>query len=76
MGKAKVLLMSQRRLPGNTGYELTFQRAFENMPSDDPEQDLVRINQALETVIRACPEQYLWIHRRFKTRPAGEKPIY
>jgi KDO2-lipid IV(A) lauroyltransferase len=76
MGKAKVLLMSQRRLPGNTGYELTFQKAFENMPSDDPEQDLDRINQALETVIRACPEQYLWIHRRFKTRPKGEKSVY
>ena len=76
MGKAKVLLMSQRRLPGNKGYEVIFQPAFDNMPADEPAQDLRRINQALEVVIRDCPEQYLWIHRRFKTRPEGEQSVY
>jgi len=76
MGKARVLLMSQRRLPDNSGYVVSFQPAFENMPSASPEQDLHRINQALETVIRECPEQYLWIHRRFKTRPEGEESVY
>ena len=76
MGKAKVMLMSQRRLPGNQGYQVNFQPAFDNLPSDSPEQDLRRINQALESVIRDCPEQYLWIHRRFKTRPAGEDSLY
>jgi KDO2-lipid IV(A) lauroyltransferase len=76
MGKARVLMMSQKRLPGTQGYEVVFEPVFEDMPGATAEQDLERINQSLEAVIRDCPEQYLWIHRRFKTRPPGEDSVY
>jgi KDO2-lipid IV(A) lauroyltransferase len=44
--------------------------------SDDVEQDTQRIHTHLESVIRAHPDQYLWIHRRWKTRPPGEPSLY
>lgn len=44
--------------------------------SGDVQTDTQRIHAHLETVIRRHPEQYLWIHRRWKTRPAGELPLY
>lgn len=50
--------------------------ALEDFPSDDPAADLGRINAAMEAHIRKAPEQYWWIHRRFKTRPEGEPPFY
>jgi KDO2-lipid IV(A) lauroyltransferase len=42
----------------------------------DYQQALVLLNQWTESVIRLAPEQYLWMHRRFKTRPAGEPSLY
>lgn len=50
--------------------------ALENFPSDNEMDDLVRINQLTEGMIRQAPEQYWWVHRRFKTRPPGEAPFY
>lgn len=49
---------------------------LENFPSPDPVADTYRLNQLLEQAITKAPEQYLWIHRRFKTRPEGEPPLY
>lgn len=57
-------------------YEVTFDAALENFPSGDAREDLGRINRIFEEKIRARPEQYWWIHRRFKTRPEGEPPFY
>ena len=57
-------------------YTLRILPALESFPSDDPVVDLGRINRIMETHIRAAPEQYWWIHRRFKTRPEGEPPFY
>jgi len=54
------------RLPGNEGYRLDILPALENFPGDDPAADAARINRLLEERIRLCPEQYLWVHRRFK----------
>jgi len=63
-------------LPGAGGYVLTFYPAWENFPSGDDIQDTRRMNEFIEH--RACeiPEQYFWLHKRFKTRPEGEEKFY
>lgn len=58
------------------GYEMSFEKPLENYPSDDPINDAFITNQILENQINRAPEQYLWIHRRFKTRPEGEDNFY
>jgi KDO2-lipid IV(A) lauroyltransferase len=73
---AAVVPFFQARLPGNQGYLLLLCPALKGFPGNDIEQDTARINQLIESVIREIPEQYLWVHRRFKTRPAGESPPY
>jgi KDO2-lipid IV(A) lauroyltransferase len=45
-------------------------------PSDDAELDTARVNAQIERMAREAPEQYLWVHKRFKTRPPGEPKIY
>ena len=57
-------------------YDVTMLPALENYPAGDVVEDLGRINAMMEEQIRKAPEQYWWIHRRFKTRPAGEPPFY
>lgn len=76
LGKARVLLLDFIRLPGSQGYRLSFSAPLENFPTDDEVADVQRINDLIEAQIRACPAQYLWAHRRFKTRPAGEPRPY
>ena len=58
------------------GYKMTFQEPLDNYPSGDAFNDAKRTNQILEKQILKNPEQYLWIHRRFKTRPEGESDLY
>lgn len=74
--KAKIVPYYQERLPGLNGYKIVFQPALENFPSDDIEQDTIKINKVLEDIIRKIPEQYLWAHRRFKNNPDGSASIY
>ena len=57
-------------------YIIRFGKAFENFPSGDDIKDASKINSAIEEHVRRYPEQYLWLHRRFKTRPQGEPKIY
>ena len=57
-------------------FQLTLLPPLEGFPSGDDTADTRRINELLESVVREHPEQYLWIHRRFKTRPDGEPPVY
>ncbi len=73
---AIVLPFSSRRLPGNQGYAITLQAPLENFPSGDDLADATHINQAIEDGVRLAPEQYLWVHRRFKTRPFGMAQLY
>ena len=58
------------------GYSMSFEKPILNYPSSDPIHDATIVNQILEKQISKSPEQYLWIHRRFKTRPNDEKNFY
>ena len=58
------------------GYEMSFDKPLKNYPSGDAIKDASETNQILEKQILKNPEQYLWIHRRFKTRPEGEENFY
>ena len=65
---AVVLPYACRRLE-NAHYEATFGAPLADFPSTDPARDTLRLVTTIEDFVRACPEQYLWIHRRFKGRP-------
>jgi len=76
LGRARVLPFTQERLSDGSGYRLIIHPPFNDFPGQSVQADCLRINQWLEHVIRRHPEQYLWAHRRFKTRPEGEPPLY
>src|SRR5690606_3454939 len=76
LGKAQVIAFTQTRRAGGRGYHLKIYPPLENFPSGDETQDTLRINQFVEARILEQPEQYLWVHRRFKTRPPGEADLY
>lgn len=57
-----------------SGYTLEILPPFENFPTNDDIADVTRVNQELEKAISVKPEQYMWLHRRFKTRPNPEDP--
>ena len=73
---APVLPFYSERLPHNQGYLLRIGAALENFPCGNDVTDATAINQAIEQQVRRTPEQYLWGHRRFKTRPHGEALFY
>jgi KDO2-lipid IV(A) lauroyltransferase len=75
-GNALVVPYFPERLADNQGYRVTILPALENFPSDNVIADTRRINQLLEDWVRRVPEQYLWVHRRFKKRPQGEPGFY
>ncbi len=58
------------------GYRIEMSDVWADFPSGDDEQDARRMNEALERLIVTMPGQYHWLHRRFKTRPAGVPPAY
>ena len=74
LGRAKVVALYSHMTPG--GYEAHLTPAWEHYPTDDHIADTARMNRELEAAIRQVPAQYYWVHKRFKTRPAGEPPVY
>ena len=64
------------RLPGTAGYRVTILPALEDFPSADAAADALRINRLIENWVRRAPEQYLWVHRRFKNGPPELGNIY
>jgi KDO2-lipid IV(A) lauroyltransferase len=75
LGDALVVPFFPRRLEDST-YELILLPAFDAFPSDDPVADTQRYIAVLEDHIRSCPEQYFWIHRKFKDLPDGYPDYY
>ncbi|MDX1300707.1 LpxL/LpxP family Kdo(2)-lipid IV(A) lauroyl/palmitoleoyl acyltransferase [Photobacterium sp.] len=57
-------------------YTLTMFPPLEGFPHNDPDAAAVYINKVVEQSIMQAPEQYMWLHRRFKTRPEGEASLY
>jgi KDO2-lipid IV(A) lauroyltransferase len=71
-----VVLMTPYRDLDSLTWEVRFHPALEGFPTGNDVADATRINTVIEAAIRARPEQYLWAHRRFKTRPQGEPRPY
>lgn len=65
-----------RMLPGGQGYSVRFLPPWTDFPTDDPVADARRMNAWIEAQVLECPQQYFWVHKRFKTRPAGEPSLY
>lgn len=75
LGDALVVPFFPRRLDDMT-YELVLLPALDNFPSGDPVADTKRYVAILENHVRTCPEQYFWIHRKFKDLPADLPDLY
>lgn len=71
-----VVPFSHFRRDDKPGYDIYFHPALENFPSGDDLADATLVNQAIEREIRRQPDQYLWMHRRFKTRPNRDDPAF
>jgi len=64
------------RLGDGSGYRISILPALERFPTGADAADARHINQLVEHAVLNAPEQYLWVHRRFKTRPTGDKSFY
>lgn len=73
---AVVVPVVTRQLPGGEGYVLQFYPPWDDFPTDDAEADARRMNAFIEERVREMPEQYHWLHKRFKTRPPGLDRVY
>lgn len=76
MSGAAVLPVITRMLPGGSGYVVEIDAPWADFPGASIEADTRRMNAFIEDEIRHMPEQYFWLHKRFKTRPPGERSPY
>jgi Kdo2-lipid IVA lauroyltransferase/acyltransferase len=74
LGRARVVPVTTRMT--RSGYEVKVLPAWAGFPSDDIAADTARMNRQLQEYIDAMPDQYYWVHKRFKSRPPGEPPVY
>ena len=74
LGRAKVVPVLTRMTPA--GYDVEVLPAWTDYPTQDVEADTALMNQRLQSYIDTMPEQYFWVHKRFKTRPPGEVEVY
>jgi Kdo2-lipid IVA lauroyltransferase/acyltransferase len=72
----KVQPVVVQMLPGGQGYRVTFHAAWADWPTADAVADTAAMNRFIESEILKQPAQYLWAHKRFKTRPEGEADVY
>lgn len=75
LGQAVAVPFSHYR-DENNHYHIVIEPALEDYPTGDDVIDATRINQVIETAVAKHPDQYLWVHRRFKNRPEGEASFY
>lgn len=75
LGRAVVVPFFPRRTPDGR-YVMKCLPAFKDFPGDDPIEDVMRYVRVLEDEIRECPEQYFWVHRKFKDLPEGYDDPY
>ncbi|NBA95911.1 lipid A biosynthesis lauroyl acyltransferase [Pseudomonas sp. R5(2019)] len=76
LGKARVIPFTQQRLADGSGYRLVIHPPLADFPGESEEADCLRINRWIEASVSECPAQYLWAHRRFKSRPPGAPKLY
>ena len=74
LGRAKVVPVITRLT--RQGYEVQVMPAWQGFGSEDAVSDTARMNQYLQTYIDTMPDQYFWVHKRFKDRPPGDPPVY
>lgn len=74
LARAKVVTVVSRIVPD--GYEIEVLPAWTDFPTADAEADTALVNQRLQALIDTMPDQYYWVHRRFKTRPPGTPKLY
>lgn len=74
LGRAKAVPVITRLT--RTGYNVEVLPAWSDFPSDDATVDTARMNAELQNYINTMPEQYYWVHKRFKDRPPGEPDVY
>lgn len=74
LGRARVVPYFPQRI--GTRYRITILPALEPFPGGDDARDAARVIRAIEDGVRLAPEQYFWVHRRFKVRPPGEPGLY
>lgn len=72
----QVIAIYAKRDLKKRSHTLVIEPVSDNYPSGDEQQDARFINQIIESIITKQPEEYMWIHRRFKTRPAGAPSYY
>lgn len=76
LGNAKVLGLFHYRDPETHRYRIVFKPIDDSFPTGDEVRDASLVNQMIEEAIRQEPAQYMWVHRRFKSRPPGEASVY
>ncbi|MEN9491934.1 MAG: hypothetical protein RJA63_2383 [Pseudomonadota bacterium] len=76
LANAVVVPLIVRMKPRGQGYLAEFGEPWADFPGDDPVADTARMNAYIEVEVRKTPEQYYWVHKRFKTRPPGEAKVY
>ncbi|MFM0722321.1 lipid A biosynthesis lauroyl acyltransferase [Paraburkholderia strydomiana] len=76
VGHAQVVPFIGEVLPNYKGYRLKVFKPWDNYPTGDDDADARRMNAFLEEQIPLLPEQYYWVHKRFKTRPPGVPSVY